>query len=78
MYEQIEDNLARGRHALASITTIEGAGHYASDSILLRCHALLTKTLPVPQVPTQMPEELAKEIAHILQVHADESHVAKL
>lgn len=78
MYEQIEDNLARGRHALASITTIEGAGHYASDSILLRCHALLTKTLSVPQIPTQMPEELAKEIAHILQVHADEGHVAKL
>lgn len=45
MYEQIEENLERGRHALASVTTIEGAGHYVSGSISLRCYNILTTAL---------------------------------
>lgn len=34
MYEQIEENLEQDRTALASISIIDGAGHYVSDILI--------------------------------------------
>lgn len=35
MYDQIDENLKRSHHALASVATIDGAGHYVRESASL-------------------------------------------
>lgn len=78
IYQQQRENVEQSRAALASVSYIEGAGHYVRllESAIASGPAPDVRTLF--QLPVQMPDELAAEMARLLNEHVGGAKLAKL
>ncbi|KAK7059725.1 Alpha/beta-hydrolase [Favolaschia claudopus] len=66
MYPLIEENTESLRLQLASVTTIQGVGHYVGFFRILKCTKNRLRAMYV-QLPVVQPQEIARRIAQIIQ-----------